>query len=105
MIEIAPSILSADFCRLGDQIAGLTLKQAKSLSDYLKDEYGIEPAAGGGVVGASAAKVACGLGAKVHLLDVNLDRLRYLNDVMPANCIPLMSSPAILRLSVTTWLA
>jgi len=35
---------------LGDQLAELTLKQAKELSDYLKDEHGIEPAAGGGVV-------------------------------------------------------
>jgi large subunit ribosomal protein L7/L12 len=35
---------------LGDQIAGLTLKDAKILSDYLKDVYGIEPAAGGGVM-------------------------------------------------------
>lgn len=35
---------------LGDQIAELTLKQAKELSDYLKDEYNIEPAAGGAVV-------------------------------------------------------
>lgn len=36
--------------KLGDQIAGLTLKQAKELSDYLKEEYKIEPAAGGAVV-------------------------------------------------------
>ena len=35
---------------LGDQIAELTLKSAKSLSDYLKDEHGIEPAAGGAVM-------------------------------------------------------
>lgn len=35
---------------LGDKLAGLTLKDAKELSDYLKDEYGIEPAAGGGAV-------------------------------------------------------
>ncbi len=35
---------------LGDQIAELTLKDAKSLSDYLKDAYGIEPASGGAVV-------------------------------------------------------
>jgi large subunit ribosomal protein L7/L12 len=35
---------------LGDQIAGLTLKQAVELSDYLKDKYGIEPAAGGAVM-------------------------------------------------------
>ena len=36
--------------KLGDKIAELTLKQAKELSDYLKDAYDIEPAAGGGVV-------------------------------------------------------
>ena len=35
---------------LGDQIAGLTLKEAVELSDYLKNEHNIEPAAGGGVV-------------------------------------------------------
>ncbi len=52
---------------------------------------------GGGVVGTHAAKMACGLGAKVYLLDMNLDRLRYLSDVMPANCFPLMSSPSRLR--------
>ncbi len=52
---------------------------------------------GGGVVGANAAKMACGLGAKVYILDMNLDRLRYLSDVMPSNCFPLMSSPATVR--------
>jgi alanine dehydrogenase len=52
---------------------------------------------GGGVVGTNAAKMACGLGAKVYLLDMNLERLRYLSDVMPANCFPLMSSPATVR--------
>ena len=35
---------------LGDKIVSLTLKQAKELSDYIKDEHGIEPAAGGGAV-------------------------------------------------------
>src|SRR5438093_6497133 len=40
---------------------------------------------GGGVVGANAAKVAAGLGANVLILDINLDRLRYLDDVMPPN--------------------
>ncbi len=40
---------------------------------------------GGGVVGANAAKVAAGLGANVTILDINLDRLRYLDDVMPKN--------------------
>ena len=37
------------------------------------------------------------MGAKVYLLDTNLDRLRYLSDVMPKNCFPIMSNPAILR--------
>lgn len=40
---------------------------------------------GGGVVGSNAAKIAAGFGANVYILDVNLDRLRYLDDVMPAN--------------------
>jgi len=52
---------------------------------------------GGGVVGTNAAKMACGLGAKVYILDMNLDRLRYLSDVMPSNCFPLMASPATIR--------
>jgi alanine dehydrogenase len=52
---------------------------------------------GGGVVGTNAAKMACGLGAKVYILDTSLSRLRYLSDIMPRNCIPLMSSPATLR--------
>ncbi len=40
---------------------------------------------GGGVVGANAAKMAAGLGARVTLLDLSLDRLRYLADVLPPN--------------------
>ncbi len=46
---------SSDCKSLGDQIANLTLKQAKELSDYLKDVYKIEPAAGGAVMMAPAA--------------------------------------------------
>ena len=41
---------SATTKKLGDEIVGLTLKEAKELSDYLKDVHGIEPAAGGGVM-------------------------------------------------------
>jgi len=52
---------------------------------------------GGGVAGSNAAKVACGLGAKVYVFDKNLARLRYLSDTMPANCIPLMYKPTTLR--------
>jgi alanine dehydrogenase len=50
---------------------------------------GVEPAnvvvLGAGVVGTNAAKVAAGLGANVIIMDVNLDRLRYLDEVMPPN--------------------
>jgi large subunit ribosomal protein L7/L12 len=55
---------TVDITSLGDQIANLTLKQAKELSDYVKDKYGIEPAAGGAVMmagpvgGGAAAPVA-----------------------------------------------
>jgi large subunit ribosomal protein L7/L12 len=41
---------SAEAKEMGDKIAEMTLKQAKELSDYLKDVHGIEPAAGGGAV-------------------------------------------------------
>jgi alanine dehydrogenase len=40
---------------------------------------------GGGVVGTNAAKIAAGMGARVVILDISLERLRYLADVMPAN--------------------
>lgn len=50
---------------------------------------GVTPASvvviGGGVVGTHAAKMAAGLGARVTILDLSLERLRYLSDVMPAN--------------------
>ena len=52
---------------------------------------------GGGIVGTNAAKVAAGLGAQVFILDVNLDRLRYLDDVMPANVYTLFSDRITVR--------
>jgi large subunit ribosomal protein L7/L12 len=48
-------VFSDEIKALGDQIVGLTLKAAKELSDYLKEEYGIEPAAGGAVMVAGPA--------------------------------------------------
>lgn len=50
-----PTEVSDDIKQLGDQLAGLTLKQAVDLKDYLKDAYGIEPAAGGAVMMAGPA--------------------------------------------------
>ena len=62
---------------------------------------GVEPAnvaiLGGGVVGTNAAKIAVGLGARVTILDVNLDRLRYLDDIMPNSVVTLMSNPHNIR--------
>ena len=52
---------------------------------------------GGGVVGANAAKMAAGLGAQVVILDKNLDRLRYLDDVMEANVITMKSNEYSIR--------
>ena len=52
---------------------------------------------GGGVVGTHAAKMAAGIGANVTILDIDLERLRYLSDVLPANVTTLMSNPANIR--------
>ncbi|MEL6945357.1 MAG: alanine dehydrogenase, partial [Bacteroidota bacterium] len=52
---------------------------------------------GGGIVGTQAAKMAAGLGAQVTILDINLNRLRYLNDVMPANVVTLFSNEYNIR--------
>ncbi|MDK2972579.1 MAG: alanine dehydrogenase [Candidatus Sumerlaeota bacterium] len=87
------------------EVAGRLSIQAGST--YLEKVYGgrgvllggvpgVEPARvmviGGGVVGTNAAKMAAGLGAIVVIMDVNLDRLRYLDDVMPANVITMYAS-------------
>jgi len=64
-------------------------KEMGGLGCMLGGVPGVPPAEvvilGGGVVGTNAAKMAAGLGAHVTILDINLDRLRYLDDVMPAN--------------------
>lgn len=62
---------------------------------------GVQPAKvlilGGGVVGTQAAKMAAGLGATVTIMDVNLNRLRYLADVMPANVNTMYSNELNIR--------
>jgi alanine dehydrogenase len=62
---------------------------------------GVEPGhvviLGGGVVGTNAAKMAAGLGARVTILDVNLDRLRELEDTMPRNVTTIYSTPFNIR--------
>lgn len=62
---------------------------------------GVSPARvlilGGGIVGYNAAKVAAGMGAEVTIADVNLSRLRYLDDVLPKNVRTLYSSEQHIR--------
>ncbi len=62
---------------------------------------GVRPAKvlilGGGVVGTNAAKMAAGMGADVTIMDLNLPRLRYLDDVMPANVRTFMSNEYNIR--------
>lgn len=52
---------------------------------------------GGGIVGTEAAKMAAGLGADVTIMDVSLKRLRYLDDIMPANVKTMMSNEFNIR--------
>lgn len=58
---------------------------------------GVKPAEvliiGGGIVGTNAARTAAGLGANVVIMDINLDRLRYLDEIMPANVTTLYCDP------------
>ncbi|MCH8231556.1 MAG: alanine dehydrogenase [Bacteroidetes bacterium] len=62
---------------------------------------GVKPAKvlilGGGVVGTNAAKMAAGLGADVTIMDINLARLRYLDDIMPSNVKTVMSNEYNIR--------
>ena len=62
---------------------------------------GVEPAnitiLGGGVVGANAARIAAGFRANISLLDINMDRLRYLDDIMPPNVTVLFSDRHTVR--------
>ena len=67
---------------------------------------GVKPAKvlilGGGVVGTNAAKMAAGMGADVTIMDLNLQRLRYLDDIMPANVSTMMSSEYNIRQLIKT---
>jgi alanine dehydrogenase len=62
---------------------------------------GVKPAnvliLGGGIVGTNAAKMAAGMGANVTIVDVNLSRLRYLDDVMPKNVQTVASNDYVIR--------
>ncbi len=76
-------------------------KPAKGRGVLLGGVPGVPPGKvlilGGGIVGTQAAKMAAGLGAQVTILDVNLQRLRYLADIMPANVTTLISHETNIR--------
>ncbi|MUP45370.1 alanine dehydrogenase [Gramella sp. BOM4] len=57
---------------------------------------------GAGTVGIQAAKMAAGLGAQVTVLDVNMDRLRYVNDIMPSHVVTEFSNEYNIRKHIKT---
>lgn len=76
-------------------------KHEKGRGVLLGGVPGVPPAKvlvlGGGIVGTQAAKMAAGLGANVTILDINLQRLRYLSDVMPPNVTTMYSNEYTIR--------
>jgi large subunit ribosomal protein L7/L12 len=73
MSDAAVAEYSATTKDLGEKIVGLTLKEAKELSDYLKDVHGIEPAAGGAVMMAAPGDGAAAAVEEKTEFDVVLD--------------------------------
>jgi len=71
-------------------------KYVGGMGKFVGGVPGVPPAnvviLGGGIVGTNAAKIAAGMGARVTVLDVNVQRMRYLDDIMPPNVITLMSN-------------
>ncbi len=65
MSDEATKTFDAKISKLGDELAGLTLKEAVDLGEYMKETYGIEAAAGGGVMMAAAPSDDAG-GAKAE---------------------------------------
>jgi len=57
---------------------------------------------GGGIVGVNAAKIAAGMGSNTTIMDINMPRLRYLDDIMPKNITTLFSSEANIRAMLPT---
>ncbi len=73
MSEAATLNFSAEIVEFADKIAGLTLKQAKELSDCLKEKYGIEPAAGGAVMMAGSMLGGAGPAAAAAVEQTEFD--------------------------------
>ena len=94
--------------RMSIQVGAHYLERANGgIGKLMGGVPGVRPAhvviIGGGVVGTNAAKMALGMGAQVTIIDVNIDRLRYLSDVLHGNLFTLASSP--LNISEATKVA
>jgi large subunit ribosomal protein L7/L12 len=68
MAEAETSTFDPKITKLGDEIAGLTLREAVDLADYMKEAYNIEPAAGGGAV-----MMAAGPGAEAAAAEEQIE--------------------------------
>ena len=84
--------------RMSIQVGAHYLERAKGgRGKLLGGVPGVRPAhvviIGGGVVGTNAAKIALGMGAQVSIIDINMDRLRYLSDVLHGNLTTIASNP------------
>ncbi|MEZ6019561.1 MAG: alanine dehydrogenase [Planctomycetota bacterium] len=81
-------------------------KPAQGTGILLGGVPGVRPAKvlviGGGTVGTNAARMAAGLGAHVTVMDINLDRLRYLDEILPKNCDTLFSTQYALHEQLKT---
>ncbi|SMO86755.1 alanine dehydrogenase [Gracilimonas mengyeensis] len=88
--------------RMAAQEGAVYLEKPKGgLGKLIGGIPGVQPAnvlvLGGGVVGVNAAKVAAGMGARTTIMDINMPRLRYLDDVMEKNVTTMFSSEANIR--------
>ena len=84
--------------RMAVQVGAHYLERANGgIGKLMGGVPGVRPAhaviIGGGVVGTNAAKMALGMGAQVTIIDINLDRLRYLDDVLHGNFSTVASNP------------
>ena len=75
MAEAPAKEFAAEIKELGDKIVALSLKQAQELADYLKEEHGIEPAAGGAVMMAGPAAAAEAEAEEKTSFDVELKEI------------------------------
>lgn len=88
--------------RMAAQEAAVYLEKPKGGRGMLMGGIpGVQPAKvlvlGGGIVGVNAAKIAAGMGADTTIMDINMPRLRYLDDVMPKNIHTFFSTEANIR--------